>query len=35
MKTGIGQVEYRNYSPFTLFDESSSCLFDDNFINFD
>ena len=32
MKTGIGQVKYRNYSPFTLFDESSSCFFDNNVI---
>ena len=37
MKTGIGRVKYRirNYSPFTMFEESSSCLFDNNVINFD
>ena len=35
MKTGIGRVKYRNYSPFTMFEESSSCLFDSNVINFD
>ena len=35
MKTGIGRVKYRNYSPFKMFEESSGCLFDNNVINFD